>query len=111
MTGIVFSLNIYSLNDKNDSVVILNSDGYLSNNKFSDIKDLYITVATPPGLTPQVDIDINNRKYNNIMVTNNTIKILDAFPQNDTYHISIISHLVDKNNSIINGINIERNNY
>jgi hypothetical protein len=107
MEGFVIGFNIYSIDEKCDSTIVLNDDAYHPNNQFRNIKDLYITVATPPGLTPLVDVDINNKTLKKLTVKNNTIKIPNAFPVNDTYHIFIASHLVDKQDSVVNGINIK----
>jgi hypothetical protein len=107
MEGFVISFTIYSLNEKGDSTIVLNREVNNFSNRFTDIKDLYITVASPPGLILKATANINDRSFKDLKITNNTIKISDAFPAKDTYHIFITSHLVDKSNNVINGINFK----
>ncbi len=81
--GDVFSSNLYYVN-KVDSTIILTD-----NQTYHDITDLYITVATPPGLTPIINISINDKPINNFRIINNTIKIWDAFHYKNNYKIAI----------------------
>ena len=105
MIGFVFSFNIFSVNYKTDSIVVLNYGPKQLNNKFHDIGDLYITTATPPGLTLKLEVEINNQVFDNLKAIDNTVRIPNAFPAKGRYSIFISSHLLDNNSQVINGIN------
>ncbi|HZY35237.1 MAG TPA: hypothetical protein VFE53_01235 [Mucilaginibacter sp.] len=105
MEGYVTSSFIYSLDEKNDSTIVLNYYAYHHNNRFDGIRDLYITVATPPNLILKLQVDINHQIFKNLKVVNNTIRIPNAFSIKGTYHIFITSNLVDKSDNIVDGIN------
>lgn len=81
--GHVLSLNIYSLNSK-DSVVLL--DFNLEADKgYSDLKHLYINVASPPELHLNVNAQINNFKFKDLAIQNNCIRIPDIFRERGIY--------------------------
>lgn len=105
--GFVVSSNIYSLDEKSDTTLVLNYDAYHHDNRFHNIKDLYLTVATPPNTKLQVNVDINNQSFKDLTIVDNTIRIPNAFPTIDTYHIFVTTHLFDKKNKVIDGINIK----
>jgi hypothetical protein len=90
--GEVFSRNIFSINDKDGSVILLND-----RQSFDSINDLYITVATPPQLLPQIDININKTHSSYLKIDDNTIQIKNAFTGKGAYKMDIYGHLLDKN--------------
>lgn len=106
MTGAVISYDIYSLNEKNDSTIVLEND-YHRDNKYANIKDLYITVATPPALYMKVDVYINNIHYSDLLIQNNTIKIPNVFTDKGAYYIFIQAILTDNSGKKINGIKMK----
>ena len=103
--GFLVSDNIYSFDYKTDSLVILNNDTY-HDNKYKNIKDLYITVVNPVNLKLLVNIKINNNYYSNVAIKDNTIKIPNVFSKG-TFNVFIETHLMDKLNKIVNGGNIK----
>ena len=81
--GYVFSNHTYTINS--DSVEVLKG-----NSVYKSIKDLYITVANPPQITPEIKVTINNRLCQDIVFPDqNTILIKNAFNQKGLYTISI----------------------
>ncbi len=106
MSGFVVSSVFYSFDAKVDSLVpmdyAINSD-----RKFSNISDLYITVANAKDTRLSVLVKINERKYRVDSVKSSVLKIDNAFSRNCKYDIFIESHLYDSNNNEINGINIK----
>lgn len=103
--GTPFSSNLYYIDQKPDTAILLRD-----NQTYQDIKDLYISVATPPGLTPLITVLINNTPINNLKIINNTIRIKNAFPNNLNYKISIYGKFITpkkqfyKNDSLIMNI-------
>ncbi len=94
--GNVFSDNIYSkLNGSDSTVFLRNSTSY------SNVKDLYITVATPPGLTPQIEANINNIKYTNLAVKSSPLIIPNLFTKEGDFSITISGKLIDSNKKTI----------
>jgi hypothetical protein len=112
MTGPIISYNIYSLDEKNDSTIVLES--YYSHhydNRYANIKDLYITVATPPALNMKVNININNIQYNNLLIQNNCIKVPNVFMNKGAYDIFIQGSLTDKFGKKINAMKMKTRIY
>lgn len=103
MKGVVVSPDLYSINPK-DSIILL--DLY-KNKNYDDISDLFLVVATPPNLHLKVVVNINNTQYKDLPIRNNIITVHNAFLNKGTYKIFIESHLYDKNNTIVNGVNIK----
>jgi hypothetical protein len=103
MKGLVVSPDIYSINSR-DSVIVLD---FNRDRGYNEIKDLYIVVATPPHLHLQVIVNINNTQFKDLPINSNIITVPNAFINKGNYKIFIESHLYDKNNNIVNGINIE----
>ncbi|MBB5646541.1 toxin-antitoxin system YwqK family antitoxin [Pedobacter cryoconitis] len=105
MNGLVVSPDFYSINSKNKAVTPL---GYqLSASRvFTDVNDLYITVANPEKARLSITVKINQSQYKFLKVVNSTVKISNAFPEKGKYRILIESNLYDINNKIINGVNL-----
>ncbi|OIQ67617.1 MORN repeat variant [mine drainage metagenome] len=108
MKGVVISYNIYSLNKKNYSTIVLNDDGYHRDIKYSNIKDLYITVATPPNVDVIVNADINNIHFKNLSIHDNSIKIPNVFMDKGPYKIFIDANMKDKSGKLIKGMKMRR---
>lgn len=96
IVGNLFSSNIYSIDNRNDSIVTLSDRGM-----YGKIKDLYITVATPPKLSTQIDIKINNHDFTHPKILDNTIRIENAFMNRGTYRIYIKDQLLDRNSRVL----------
>lgn len=106
MEGYVVSPDIYSRNTS-DSVIMLDfnldkKEGY------HDIRNLYINVATPPDLHMQVIVNVNDHHFKDLPIKDNLVMVPDVFTKKGEYKILIESHLFDKNNKIVNGINVSR---
>jgi hypothetical protein len=86
---------IYSI-DAKDSVILL-----YNNNIIHNIKDLYLTVATPPGLNPKFNISVNNIPISNYRITNNTIIIKNVFNSKGSFLIYFYSEFLDNNRKIV----------
>lgn len=91
--GYVFSSRTYT--KYNDSVeVILNGKAYKS------VKDLYITVANPPQITPEIKVMINNKlRQDLIFPDRNTVLIRNAFSEKGLYSISVEGVFAGKSDS------------
>ena len=72
------------------------------------IKDLHITVAIPRNTKLYISATINGVNYKFDKIINNTVIIKDIFLKRGIYEIFIESHLFDRNNIIVNGINMKR---
>jgi hypothetical protein len=106
MEGFVISTNIYSIDTTNKSIVLMNNHT-LHNNRYRNIKDLYITVAQPARLFQDLTITINNHVYRNHNLRYNTFKICNAFGDKGVYEITINSHLLDNKRNAVNGLIIK----
>jgi len=94
--GDVFGSNIYSYDPHADTALILTT-----NQRYYKIYDLYITVATPPKLKPQILITINNNTFKNPPILNNTIKIQNAFTSDGIYNLKIIGAFLNGQNIVV----------
>lgn len=92
--GDVFSSFIYS-KCKDSTVALIN------NNIYTCIKDLFINVATPPQLTPEITVFINKVRNNKIMIKENNIVISGIFNKTGAYQIQIFGRLRTKIGAII----------
>lgn len=106
MSGLVVSPNFYSI-DSNSNAIIPLFPKDNPTRKFKNINDLYITMATPEHTRLSAVIKINESLYDFYRIKNNTVKITNAFSNIGKYNIFIESHLYDKDDKIINGINIQ----
>lgn len=104
MNGFVVSQKFYSFDTQTDSLIVLDQESPAY--QFKNIKDFYLTVATPPGLTLNVNLTINNKLYKNLKIQDNIIKFPNAFSFKGRYKIFLESHLLDKFNKGVNGINM-----
>ncbi|HZY38262.1 MAG TPA: hypothetical protein VFE53_16510 [Mucilaginibacter sp.] len=103
LIGGVLGSNIYSKVKSNDSNIILTA-----NKVYSNLHDLYINVATPPGLTSQVEININNVKYIDLKVSANTVIAPNAFPYSGKFSISIYGKFIGPDKKIIKTDTLKR---
>lgn len=95
--GYVLSSNIYSKTLGNDSAIILKDNGIYKN-----IQDLYLNVANPPLANAGIKVIINNKKFKKIDLTDdNTVKIVNAFPNKGKYKIVLEGGFLDNSNIII----------
>jgi len=85
--GDVFSSYIYST--CKDSTVAL-----MDNTNYNCIKDLYISIATPPQLTPWMEIFVNNIRFK-VTIHHNTIVVPNVFKKSGSYQILIIGKLTN----------------
>jgi hypothetical protein len=106
MEGYTISPNLYSMTNQNKSVIILDDVVHVDSS-YNQIKDLYITIATPPTLVNNVSVQINNKVFKNLTMEGNTVKIINAFFVTGTYHVFVASRLIDKNNKVIKGLNLK----
>lgn len=97
--GFIVSLNIYSTDISTDSIAILKY-----NEHYENIKDLYITVATPPELKPKLVIKINNIVVEKFKIVENTIKIPNAFDKTGIYEVNIQSKFVNKDDIAVDSL-------
>lgn len=88
--GDVFSTRIFSVNTKDSSIVVLKDK-----KPCESINDLFITVSTPPHLTPQVRVDINNSHFEFLKIHDNTITVKDVFKNVGVFKINIHGYLLD----------------
>lgn len=100
----VFSKNLYSKSKNSSAEIILKN-----NNDYANIKDLFLTVPTPPYLTSQIYISINKNRYQNLNVKRNTLVVANAFPTIGNYKISVLGKLLYKDGSIFHAdtVNLE----
>ncbi|MFC5284092.1 toxin-antitoxin system YwqK family antitoxin [Pedobacter alpinus] len=97
--SLLVSLNIFSFDILTDSTEILQYQ-----NKYKNIKDLFITVATPPKASLKLNIQINNKEVRGFKIVNNTIRVPDAFLNEGKYHVNIVSKLFNKDNIAIDSL-------
>lgn len=97
--SLLVSLNIYSYDIVADSTVILQYKG-----RYQHIKDLFVTVATPPEATLKINIQINDKEIKGFKIVDNTIKIPNAFPNKGNYHVNIVSKLFNKDNVAVDSL-------
>jgi hypothetical protein len=82
--GHFVSGRIYSFNSENNSLTLLNYK-----KSYTNINDLYITVATPPKLYLSIFITVNGIELKGLSIINNTVKISNIFNKNGTFNIVI----------------------
>lgn len=99
--GYVFSNNIYSITGKDSAVVLA------TKHKYDNIKDLYITIATPPKIKIAFQISINNKFISGFPVHNNTMKIENVFDKPGIYKIEIMGKFFNNSNPDIKEYGIE----
>jgi hypothetical protein len=81
--GYVFSNHTYTID--HDSVEVLKDSTV-----YKSIRDLYITVANPPQITPEIRVMINNKQCQDLIFPDrNTVMIRNAFSKKGLYTISI----------------------
>jgi len=100
MHGFIVSADFYSKDIRTDSVVILDKT------RRTNVRDLYIVMATPPNASVVLNLKVNNLEYKNIRSENCTLVIKNALLLKNRNKISLESHLLDLSNKEINGINI-----
>ena len=91
ISGILVSPTIFTLDRKSNSFVAL---GQKDSN--IDFRDLYVTIATSHRVNFNFTVQINNKTFSNLALTNNTIIIKNAFPTKGSYLISVITYLPDR---------------
>ncbi len=91
--GSSFSSNIFSYDVKTDSIILL-----IDNHSYQNINNLNITVATPPDLTPQINLLINDKPVKDFKIKDNTINIKDAFLNKGLYNLKITGALLNQKN-------------
>jgi hypothetical protein len=89
--GSVIGSKIYSYGSSPDSALIL-----VDKQQYRGISDLCVTVATPPKLRPNIQVNINNRLYSNRDIENNTVKIKEAFREAGVYNLKITGKFIDQ---------------
>lgn len=98
--GYPVSPNIYSKSEYADSVKVLEE-----NHRYNSIRDLYVTVANPPDISTATKISINNKlRKDLVFLDNNTIKVVNAFPNKGSYDIVLDGVFVNKSSMIVNGV-------
>lgn len=88
--GNIFSENIYSCDTKSKKTIILSDKAEVRN-----ISDLYITVANPPQLSREVEVEINKKKWSMDNLKSSTILLQKVFDKEGEYNISIKAKLKD----------------
>jgi antitoxin component YwqK of YwqJK toxin-antitoxin module len=96
--GFLVSNIIYSVDNQTGSLVVLTPK-----HVYSDIKDLYLNVATPPNTVggAAIKITINGITARNLSIKNNTIQIPNVFDKDGAFKIVIEEQLIDKNNKVL----------
>ena len=94
--GFAVSNKIYSLNSLKDSLVVLKDK-----NTYHGIRDLFLSVSTPPTVTTSIVITVNDVQKTNLSVKNYTIQILNAFNKVGNYKIVIAEQVMDKKGKIL----------
>lgn len=102
--GLILSEVFFSVDQRKNLVVLKDT----IDREYSDVRDLCLTVATPKHTKLYIAVEINGKKYIVDRVVNNTITIKDAFEKRGTYEIFVETHLLDREKTIINGINMKR---
>ncbi|HEY9002288.1 MAG TPA: hypothetical protein VIM89_13105 [Mucilaginibacter sp.] len=91
--GYVFSSRTYT--KYNDSAVAI-----MTGKAYKSIKDLYITVANPPQITPEIKVMINNKLCQDLIFPDrNTVLIRNAFSEKGLYTISVEGVFAGKSDS------------
>lgn len=93
--GTIFSENIYSYDVREKKIVRLSDKVQIHN-----ISDLYITIANPPQLTREVEIEVNKMKWSTKNLKSSTILLQKIFARKGKYDISINAKLIDINGTI-----------
>jgi hypothetical protein len=70
---------------------------------YSDIKDLYITIAHPPNLNAAFDVVVNGKVLNGLQLDDNTLESENVFDKSGTYKIDIRAKLFSASNSNVKG--------
>jgi hypothetical protein len=96
LIGGVLGFNIYSKVKPNNSNIILTA-----NRVYSNLDDLYINVATPPSLTSQVEININDVKYIDLKVKANTVIAPHVFISGGKFLVVIVGKFINSNKMVV----------
>lgn len=106
MDGFVVSPDLYTIDKFEGTPVLLKSYPEVNDSRLIK-KDLLITVANLKGAKLKVTVDVNGRVYEFPNIKTNTLKIKNVLNK-VTHKIFIESHLYNKDDTAINGINIKR---
>jgi len=96
MSEIMICPTIYSLDVTTDSTILLKN-----NDTTHKLKDLYVTVATPPGLKPRFNIAVNGVAITNYKIDNNTIIIKNIFLSKGNWIITFDSEFLNEQKRLI----------
>ncbi len=96
------SAHLYSIDTKADTVIMLHFEVQNKN-----IKDLYVTIATPPQAQLDIRISVNDTPYDNFKIVNNVIRIKNAFPNKGLNRIFMTFSMFYKNQKIIDSLNAD----
>ncbi len=105
MHGFVVSTDLYALDKYDDTPVLLKSYPEVNDARLIN-KDLLITVVNLHQAKLKVTVDVNGHMYEFPNIKTNTLKIKNLLNKG-THKIFIESHLYNKDETAINGINIK----
>jgi len=89
LIGSVVSPNMYFFDNRDTLIVLKEKQHYI------DIKDLFLTYASPPQSQTQINLIVNNNLIKDFSMSDNTIRAENAFKQKGTYSIRVIGSLSD----------------